>query len=182
MEIWRYIEGYEGLYQVSNMGRIKSLKFGKEKILKSCKGSGGYLYLVLCKDGKNKPYLVHRLVASAFLNNPNNLPQINHIDEDKTNNKVENLEYCDAKYNMNYGSRIERMSKSLSTPILQFTKDGKFVRKWDSSMQVERELGINNSNISKCCKRKLKSAGGYLWMYAKVGVFEIDVNKLKKAA
>ena len=187
MEEWRNIIGYEGLYQVSNLGRVKSLGNGsgnnsKEKILKGSKNKFGYLKVNLYKDGKQKTHKVHRLVASAFIPNPNNLPEVNHKDEDKTNNIVTNIEYCDRTYNNNYGTHNDRMAKSLSIPILQFNKDGEFIRKWDSAIQAQKELGVNQGNISKCCKGKLKSASNYIWMYAKVGVFEIDINKLKKVA
>ena len=176
VEIWRDIEGYHN-YQVSNLGRVKSLERNvikgrgglykiEEKILKSRKDKNGYLLINLCKEGEMRSYLVHRLVASAFLDNPNNLPQVNHKDEDKTNNRVENIEYCDRSYNINYGNRNEKMAKSRSIPILQFTKDGEFVRRWDSSTQVEKELGIDNSSIAKCCRGKHKSVGGFIWGYA----------------
>lgn len=194
MEIWKDVEGYEGLYQVSNMGRVKSLgnelsNNSKEKILKSYKnGKSGYLLISLCKEGKIKKYLLHRLVAQAFLPNPNNLPEVNHKDENHQNNCVENLEYCNAKYNANYGSRNKKISKALknrkdlSKPILQFTKDGEFIRRWDNAREVERELGIKNSNIPKCCKGKYKTVGGYKWCYAVINGFTIDINKLKKVA
>ena len=164
-EIWKPIEGYPD-YEVSNMGRVKSLKFGKEKILKGVKDKNGYLIVDLYKEGKQKHYLIHRLVASAFIDNPNNLPQVNHIDEDKTNNRVENLEYCDSSYNTNFGTRTERIVKANSIPILQFTKSGEFVKKWNNAKEVERDLEISSSNIYKCCKGKLKSIGGYEWGYA----------------
>ena len=119
IEGWKDIEGYEGLYQVSNLGRVKSLgndKNKKEKIRKVRKNNFGYLHLTLHKNRIAKDYLIHRLVATAWIPNPNNLPEINHKDECKTNNTVENLEWCDATYNNNYGTRIIRMvdSKKLS--------------------------------------------------------------------
>ena len=109
-EIWKDIKGFEGHYQVSNFGRVKSIKFRKERILKPANNGCGYLYVNLSKNGKYNIYLIHRLVALIFISNPNNLPEINHRDEDKTNNKVENLEWCDRKYNMNYGTRTQRQS------------------------------------------------------------------------
>lgn len=181
-EIWKDIEGYEGLYQVSNLGRVKSMGNGnsnrsKEIIMKQTKNMKGYPMIILCKEGVCKGFSVHRLVATAFLPNPDNLPQINHKDEDKTNNMVwvnedgsidynkSNLEFCTPKYNVNYGTRTEKVVKALSIPVLQFTKSGEFIRKWDSIIQVERELGISNSNISMCCKGKRKSAYSYKWQY-----------------
>lgn len=192
MEEWKDIEGYEGLYQVSNLGRVKSLGNGssnnsKERILKSYKNNNGYLRVFLCKEQIRKIYLVHRLVASAFIPNTDNLPQVNHIDEDKTNNRVDNLEWCDIKYNSNYGSRNIKVSKANSIPILQFSKTGEFIKKWESATQVERELGFNNGNIISCCKEKLKLAYGYKWGYEKdyeripFNVFNLTIYR-KKAA
>ena len=105
-EIWKPIKGYESLYEVSNLGRVKSLKWGKERILRTDKSNNGYLRVVLCKDGKKKKYLVHRLVCESFLPNSNNLPEVNHKDENKTNNKVDNLEWCDRTYNNRYSQSV----------------------------------------------------------------------------
>lgn len=164
-EIWRDIEGYEGLYQVSSEGRVKSLKYGKEKILKGSKNSWGYLLVNLHKEGKQKHYYIHRLVAQAFISNPDNLPEVNHKNEIKTDNRVENLEWCTNQYNINYGTHNKRMAKTLSVPVLQFTKEGEFVCKWDSMIEVERELGFNSGNISNCCRGERKSVYGYKWRY-----------------
>lgn len=162
IEIFKDIEGYEGLYQISNLGSVKSLGNGnsnnsKEKILKPTKDKKGYLYVDLYKDGKRKTYKVHRLVAQTFIENPNNLPQVNHKDEDKTNNAVENLEFCDAKYNINYGTRNEKISKQLMC-----LETGKI---YPSTREVQKQLGFAHSNISKCCNGKLKQAYGYTWCY-----------------
>ena len=119
-EIWKDIEGYEGLYQVSNLGRVKSLKASKiksERIRKSYQQSSGYISIVLCKNGKVTNHKIHRLVANAFIDNPDNLPEINHKDEDKTNNCVDNLEWCDSSYNKNYGTRTEKFIRSRGTPV-----------------------------------------------------------------
>ena len=112
-EEWRDIKGYEGKYQVSNLGRVKSLNYrrtGKEEILTNTPNEKGYLYLFLYKKGKRKPYYIHRLVTDAFIVNPNNYEEVNHKDEDKTNNNVDNLEWCSRKYNMNYGTRKLKQS------------------------------------------------------------------------
>lgn len=121
-EIWKDIEGYEGLYQVSNFGRVKSLDryvlrnentlFVKVIVLSQL-NIRGYLAVRLCNSGKYKNYFVHRLVANAFIHNDNNYSEINHIDENKHNNHVDNLEWCDRKYNVNYGSRADKFSNSM---------------------------------------------------------------------
>lgn len=165
-EIFKDIEGYEGLYQISNFGNVKSLRFGKEKILKE-RTINGYLAVNLHKDGKKKSYLVHRLVASAFLPNPNNLLQVNHIDEVKTNNRVDNLEWCSAKYNVNYGLRMQRFIESntnnpkISKKVICI-ETGKI---YPSTCEVERELGFYQTHISAACRGKYKTAYGFHWRY-----------------
>ena len=173
-EIWKPIKGYEGLYEVSNFGRIRSLdrwcshrrgkQLKKGKILKLLKDTSGYLFVRLCKNNKVKTYLVHRLVAEAFIDNPNNLPQINHKDECKTNNIVSNLEWCDRKYNINYGTRTEKCSKKLSKPVLQYDLEGNFIKEWESTHECERN-GYNHGNVAACCRGKLKTYRGFLWEY-----------------
>ena len=160
-EIWRDIDGYEGLYQISNKGRVKSLKYGKERILKPILKSLGYYSIILCNYGVMKQFQLHRLVAQAFIPNPNKLPEINHRDENNKNNCVENLEWCNRRYNINYGTRNERVSKK----ILQYSRSGDFIREWKSAAEVKRVLDINNSNIIQCCKGKRKSSGGFIWIY-----------------
>lgn len=154
-ETWKDIQWYDG-YQISNLGRVKSFKYNKEKILRP-KNVKQYLIVSLCKQGKVKNYLVHRLVAEAFIPNPQNLPQVNHIDEDKTNNCMDNLEWCDAKYNSNYGTRNEKISKQVlcvETGII-----------YPSTMEIKRKLGFVQSNISMCCNGKRKTAYGHTWRY-----------------
>jgi hypothetical protein len=118
-EIWKEIKDYEGLYQISNLGRVKSLekKVGfrkrKEKILKQHFDKDGYVKVYLCKNSKVKFLSVHRLIAQAFIPNPDELPQINHKDENKANNKIENLEWCTCKYNINYGTRTKRQKETI---------------------------------------------------------------------
>ena len=176
-EIWKTIKDYPN-YQISNLGRVKSLgnnKTRKEKILKSYKNNKGYLKVDLYKEGVIKKYYIHRLVASAFLDNPNNLPQVNHKDEDKTNNCVDNLEFCTSQYNINYGTRTKKQIKSKSKTILQFTKQDEFVKKWDNLIQIKKELGFDCSSIIKCCKGKLKTCGSFIWRYE-------EINELKNCA
>lgn len=166
MEIWKDIEGYEQLYQISNLGNVKSLGNGgsnasKDKILKPAKLKYGYLTVNLCKQGKRKQYQIHRLVAQAFIDNPNNLPEVNHKDEDKTNNYIENLEWCERKYNINYGTRNQRSAENRSKKVM-CVETGVV---YPSTIEVERQLGFYQQNISSACNGKYKQAYGYTWRY-----------------
>ena len=158
MEEWRDIKGYEGYYQISNFGRVKSLsrdvgsnRCKKETIMKTSLDKDGYENLVLRKNGKQRHFRVNRLVAKAFLENPNNYPQVNHKDEDKTNNNVNNLEWCSAKYNVNYGSRTEKASKKVIC-----VTTGKIFK---SIAEASKYYNLKGNHISACCKGKLKSCG-----------------------
>lgn len=168
MEEWKDIKGYEGLYQVSSLGRVKSLNYnktGKEHLLNPGKVGGGYLMFVLSKGGKRSNLLLHRLVAEAFIPNPDNLPCVNHKNEDKSDNRVENLEWCTHKYNNNYGSHNTLIGLSNSKAIYQYTIDGLFVKKWISPYEVERQLGFSNTAIRNCALGYSKSSFGYKWCY-----------------
>ena len=171
-EIWRDIKGYEGKYQVSNLGRVKSLYYkckmgynGKSKLLgiyKNRNNDYGYYFTPLNKNGKHKNFFIHRLVAEAFIPNPNNLPCVNHIDEDKSNNKVDNLEWCSYKYNVNYGTCKTRSMLKRSKPVIQYTKEGEFVKEWRSIKEAETSIGKRNG-IFACLSGKSKTAGGFVW-------------------
>lgn len=177
-EEWRNIEGYEGLYQVSNLGRVKSLermcrnknglRVVKERIMKNSKNSQGYYEVRLTKNGVGKLHLVHRLVAHAFIPNKNNLQQVNHKDETRTNNCVENLEWCTQIYNLSYGTRNRRIGvKNTNHP--SFSKKVLCVETGElfpSTMEAQRKYGINSSHIVQCCKGKEETCGGYHWIYA----------------
>ena len=172
-EIWKDIEGYEGLYQVSNMGRVRSLR--NNIILKSKIERSGYERVNLSVNNIHKDYYIHRMVATAFISNPNNCPIVNHKDEDRTNNRVDNLEWCTQKYNINYGTGNKKRGLSntngkCSKPVLQYTKDGCFIKEWKSTMDVQRNLGFEHANISRCCRGKQSYAYSYIWKYKK----EID--------
>lgn len=135
--------------------------------LKQFKDTNGYLQVGLCKDGKTRSFLVHRLVALAFIPNPhpNEWNQVNHKNEDKTNNRVTNLEWCDCEYNNNYGTRNKRISQTLSIPIVQYTKQGEFIREWDSAYQVEKEKGFDSWTILEVCRGRRKTAYKSIWKY-----------------
>ena len=163
-EIWRDIAGYEGLYKVSTEGNIKSIK--RNKLLSLYTNHGGYKKVDLCKNNTRKHYSVHRLVAQAFIPNPDNLPQVNHKDEDKSNNCVSNLEWITHKDNCIYGTRLERMSKTRSKPIIQLSLDGTFIREWDSTREAAKFIGCFRQNINNCLRGVTKTAYGYKWRYA----------------
>lgn len=170
-EIWRDIKDYEGIYQVSSYGRVKRLKrvitykngrkyHKKEKILKPWI-TNGYLRVTLC-DRKPR---VHRLVAEAFIPNPENKPQVNHKDEVKTNNYVENLEWMTAKENNNYGTHNERVTKANSKIVAQYSTTGELVNVWPSTNEAARQLDLGAGNICKVVKGKRKTCGGFVWKY-----------------
>ena len=168
IEIWKDITGYEGLYQVSNLGRVKSLKYkrsNKEKIIKSYVRKLGYLAVSLYKENKFKIFSIHRLVAQAFVPNPNNLPCINHKDENPSNNIWTNLEWCTYEYNNNYGAHNIRQANTKSKPIKQISLDGTVVKIWPSALVACKENEYNRSSISFCCKGIRKTHKGYLWAY-----------------
>ena len=145
---------------MTSCGKVWSYR--NKKFLKPGVNNDGYLCVNLYKDGKYTSYKVHRLVAMAYIPNPENLPEVNHKDEDKTNNCLQNLEWCDHKYNINYGNCITKSSNSHKKPILQYTLDGEFIREWPSANDVGREV---QSHICKCLKGRKKSAYGYKWVY-----------------
>lgn len=175
MEEWKNIDGFDGLYQISNLGRIKSLNYNRtrtEKVLKPCKNQQGYLQVVLSKNGKHKLMRISRLVAQAFIPNDDIYKtQVNHINEIKTDNRVENLEWCTLQYNHNFGSHNERVSKTQrndinkSKQVNQFDLTGKFIKTFPSLCEVERQLGFSKTNISACCNGKRKTSNGYIWKY-----------------
>lgn len=197
-EIWKDIKNYEGLYKISNYGRVKSLgryteyqnclsddRIGiksrvNEKILKGhlCYG---YHYVGLTKNGKTKGFRVHRLVADAFIPNPNNNPIINHKDENRLNNHVSNLEWCDCKYNLNYGNSRKKLSESLiknrGVKVVQKNREGQVIAEYKSIIEASRATGIPNPNINKVVHKKYDkewngkyykrtTAGGYIWELA----------------
>ena len=171
MEEWRDIEGYK-IYQVNNEGIVKSLNYNKtkkEKILKQHIDNHGYMFVTLSNKGKTKSFKTHRLVAKAFLPNPKNLPCVNHKDEDKSNNCVENLEWCTYEYNNNYGTRNKRISekglnKKNSKIVYQYTLDGKLIAIYLSTKECGRQ-GFNQANVQRCCSHKQKTYKGYRWSY-----------------
>lgn len=190
MEEWKTIEGFSN-YIISNTGKIKSLNYnktGKTKELSTNKLSNGYLSILLYDDNKIKhKFLIHRLVALAFIKNPNNFNIINHKDENRSNNNIDNLEWCNHKYNANYGNRNKKLSESLinnlsrSIPVLQYSLNMELVREFPSIREAARIINNGNINaamvnITKCCRKVCynqfgkvcrKTAYGYIWEFKK---------------
>lgn len=178
-EIWKDIEGYDGLYQVSNTGRVRSFIKWKDRIsetpriLKQARQKTGYLFVGLSKDSNVKYERIHRLVAKAFLDNPENKPEVNHIDGDKTNNNLFNLEWATRSENGKHSYRMglnwfsEKQYEKImerAKPVQQ-TKNGNVIGEYESAADAHRKTGICRQNISKCCSGTLKTAGGYCWRY-----------------
>lgn len=194
-EVWRDVKDYKGLYQVSNLGRVKSVKrYVKhykggvksisERILKLTNDSYGYLVIHLSKNGVGKMYKVHRLVAEAFIPNQDNKPTVDHINTIKTDNRIENLRWAtDTEQKKNeltkqHSSEAHKGEKTNfygkygkkhpnSKPVLQYDLDGNFIKEWECASQVQREINIISSNITSCCRGRygFKTAGGYVWKY-----------------
>lgn len=162
-ELWTDIKDYEGIYQVSNFGRVKRVKLGR--ILKGYTNTSGYLQVGLYKNRVKYPKTIHRLVAEAFIQNPENKLDVNHVDEDKTNNRVDNLEWSTRKENLNHGTRNERAGKSKSIPIIAINiKNGEYTEFYGAS-ECARQLGLDQSSITKVIKGRLKQTGGYTFKY-----------------
>ena len=165
-EVWKDIKNYEGLYQISNFGRIKSLHCKNEKIIKqiltkTCK----YYTVGLYKNKKRKTLLVHRLVAQAFIPNPNNLVEVNHKDENKLNNCVDNLEWCSHIYNMKYGNCLKKIKANQHRKkINQYDLEGNFIKQWSSVSEIKEKLNI--TNIASSCLGRYKQCNGFIWRYA----------------
>lgn len=186
METWKSPPGYQGLYEISTYGRIKSkskiiyqsnghpMTF-PSKILKPELRANGYLYVMLCKNGKRKTYKISRLVAQTFIPNPVHLPIVNHKDENKLNNCVDNLEWCTQKYNVNYSikkhpQRLAALNKRLiaenekrQKQIVCMNETGEVVKTFSSLREASRKLHISLSSINRCLHNELKTAGGYKW-------------------
>lgn len=172
-EIWKDINGYEGFYQISNKGNVRSLtrvfarsdgkvKTFQGRMLKQGTNQSGYRYVNLSRNSKPYSARVHRLVAQAFITNVHLLPCINHKDEDKQNNAVENLEWCTFQYNNTYNDK----HRCRRTRINQFSKNGKWIKTFESIRKAEDEVLGKRGNVSACCGGRLKSCGGYIWKYA----------------
>ena len=188
-EIWKSIEGYEGKYEISNLGRVKSLcdKNGRKRelILKPRVGKQGYLYLNLWQESEGKAKKIHRLVAEAFCYKPATAECVNHINGVKTDNRAENLEWCTYSYNskQSYANGLSKPTKGdkdgmygvhgkdhpSSKPVLQFSLDGVFMKEWENPIEAGKALNVCGSSIQRCARGDRKTAFGYKWEYKKAG-------------
>lgn len=171
LEEWRDIEGYEGLYKISSHGRVMSLHYRKSKaetnkIMKICNDSNGYKTILLCR-GRNdhKHHRINRLVASAFIPNPNNYPVVNHIDENPANNHVSNLEWCTISYNTSYGLSPFKRTLSRGRRVAQLDLYGNIINTYPSGRFAAKQLGLANTNLFSVLNGKQKTFGGYKWKY-----------------
>ena len=164
-EIWKEIPGYEGVYWASTLGHVRSTN----GVLKPSKHRDGYLKVVFCVKGVRKTYQVHRLIALTFIPNPDNLPQINHKDENKTNNHIDNLEWCTMDYNIHYGTgQIRCRNRGLPSnarPVSQYSLNGEFIARYPSTMEAERQTGVAQANINACARHVHHQMCGYVWRF-----------------
>ena len=160
VETFVKIVGFEN-YEVSNLGRVRNIESGR--VLKPKLTEYGYLRHGLYKNNKQKYLFLHRIIATTFIDNPEGKPCVNHIDENKLNNDLSNLEWCTVKENNIHGTRTKRVAEKLSQKVIQLDLNDNVLNEFESMKQAERETGIPNGSISSCCNGKLKSAGGYKW-------------------
>ena len=160
VETFVKIEGFEN-YEVSNLGKVRNIKSGR--IIKPQLNRNGYLMHLLYENNKQKHLYLHRIIAIAFIDNPEKKPQVNHIDENKLNNDLSNLEWCTVRENLIHGSRTKRVAEKLSKKVIQLDLNDNVLNEFESMKQAERETGVLVGNISSCCNGKTKSAGGYKW-------------------
>jgi len=155
-EVWKDVS-FDKKYQISNLGNFKK----GNKVINGWIQNTGYKTVQI----NNKKYSIHRLVAEAFIPNPENKPQVNHKDENKLNNHIENLEFCTRKYNCNYGTKMERQKEKLGKSVIQYDRNMTCINIYSSITKASQTTKINLGNIAKCCKNERKTAGGYIWKY-----------------
>lgn len=164
MEQWKSVAEFNGIYEVSNMGRVR--RTSPQRIIAQKKQGNGYMSVHLSIHGKTFFRLVHRLVALAFVENRNNHPQINHINEDKTDNRAENIEWCSGSYNCKYGHRNDAMIESRRRPVVQMDLHGNIINTFAILNEAGRKTGISPAHICDVCNGKRNTAGGYIWKYS----------------
>ncbi len=161
-EIWKLIKGFDG-YQISNYGRVRNVNTGK--ILKPQTRPDGYISIYIGKRGSQKNRKLHRIIAEAFIPNPNNYPEVNHKNEDKSDNRIENLEWCTREYNMSYGKyslyKVPLVDSSIK--VIQYDMNWNFVRHYNSIREAARKTGFSKSAIQKCINKELQTVGCFIW-------------------
>lgn len=181
-EVWKDVKGYEGLYAVSNLGNIYSYYMKKQK--KQSIRKDGYKFVVLKKNGKQKYMMVHRLVAEAFIPNPENLPMINHKDENPLNNCIDNLEWCTALYNNTYNDVHIKRGKSLSKKVYAYDEYGSLYGVYDSTYDIANKFGMSNSNVTTVCNSDYRTFNGLVLSYKELSEQEVldrfERNKIRK--
>lgn len=178
IEIWKEIPDFPG-YEASSFGRIKSTR----RIVYVCRKTNSYSYeiperimtphimnsgyygITLCLNGKHINTIVHRLIAKTFIPNPYDFAEVNHKDENKLNNKVSNLEWCNKQYNKNYGTGNRRSAKKRSTPVVQYSLNGEFIKEYNSIIEASKCVNGDRKGIALCCKGVFSTAQGYIWRY-----------------
>lgn len=186
-EIWKDIKGYEGYYRISNKGRVWSVErtnrgrhFGGHELRPRIDQRNNRCTVDLRKDGHGSVFVLARLVAQAFVDNPDNLPFVNHKDENPANNRVDNLEWCSHKYNCNYGTRIQRIKEAQNMAVRQYTLDGRFVAEYDSMHIAAEAIGADAGHICDCCQGKRSKAYGYFWRYSDEQLYKEAKERLEK--
>lgn len=178
-EVWKYVEGWEDRYMVSNTGKVYSKL--SNLIKKTAYTNDGYEVIMLARNGKQFGTFVHRLVAKAFIPNPDNLPIINHKDENPSNNNVDNLEWCTYSYNNTYNNVHIKNSEKMERPVYQYDSNGNFVNKYNSVRKAAKLIGIKSpSNISECCNKNQLTTHGYVFSYNELSKKEV-LNRFKKS-
>lgn len=179
-EVWKDVPEFEDSYQVSNLGNIRSkdrfvktcgggVRLAKARNIKPAKCVNGYLEAQLSKDGTRRVFLLHMLVTSLFIPNPNNYAEVNHKDENIQNCRADNLEWCTSKYNANYGTRNARCkesNKKYERSVIQYSKDGEFIKRWDCIADASRATGADESAIIRVCTNRQRTSLGFKWEYA----------------
>lgn len=168
MEKWKVMKEHNN-YEISNYGKVRNKKTGR--IRKTTINNKGYEQIIVYINKKPKTYYIHRLVASNFIENPNNYKEVNHLDENKLNNNVNNLEWCNGEYNLHYGTRVNRILKTKEPTfkqIIQKDRHGNIIKIWKNIIEIQKNTKFNKQCIHYCCSGRLKTSGGYIWEYADV--------------
>lgn len=176
-EVWKDIDGYDGMYKISNLGNVYSKYVHRN--LKPAKTQDGYLYVMLRDNGKQKINMIHRLIATYFIPNPDNLPVVNHKDENTLNNSIDNLEWCTYSYNNTYNNAHIKRALKNSQEVFGYNEQGEIIHHYYSAREAARQLGYNNTNISACCNNHLLTYKNIVWSYNELTKEEVAKRFIK---